>query len=142
MSPAVGALNGLLSIGMCAWISDRLAAGRVITLAWRTGHRTFPVARPGGACTDPADTGGPVAADQMRVLGSIRLPASGLRATSRALPLSFRPARDQAGGRVLAAGRLRATPQNSSTSAGCRAPGLGSGRQREHDTTPGATRSS
>jgi hypothetical protein len=41
-----GVINGSLSISVCARISDRLAAGRVITLAWRKGHRTFPVARP------------------------------------------------------------------------------------------------
>jgi hypothetical protein len=41
-----GVINGSLSISVCAQISDRLAAGRVITLAWRKGHRTFPVARP------------------------------------------------------------------------------------------------
>jgi hypothetical protein len=37
---------------------------------------------------------------------------------------------------------LRATPQNSSTSAGCPPTWLGGGRQREHDTTPGSSRSS
>jgi hypothetical protein len=39
-----GVINGSLSISVCARISDRLAAGRVITLASRQGHRTFPVA--------------------------------------------------------------------------------------------------
>jgi hypothetical protein len=101
MSPAVGALNGSLSIGMCARISDRLAAGRVITLAWRTGHRTFPVARPGVAGTDPADTGGPVATDQMRVLGSIRLPGFGF-ACYLACPAAILPAGKGSGGRARA----------------------------------------
>lgn len=45
-----GVINGSLSISVCARISDRLAAGRVITLAWRKGHRTFPVARPESPC--------------------------------------------------------------------------------------------
>jgi len=44
-----GVINGSLSISVYARISGRLAAGRVITLAWRKGHCTFPVARPGVA---------------------------------------------------------------------------------------------
>ena len=37
---------------------------------------------------------------------------------------------------------LQATPQNSSTSAGCPPTRRRAGRQREHDTTPGSSRSS
>ena len=55
---------------------------------------------------------------------------------------SRRAASGQAGDQAGGAGGLRATPQNSSTSAGGSPSGLGSGRQREHDTTPGASRSS
>src|SRR6516225_11152141 len=43
---------------------------------------------------------------------------------------------------ALGAGGLRATPQNSSTSAGWLPASVRSGRQREHDTTPGGSRSS
>src|SRR5262249_39762739 len=48
--------------------------------------------------------------------------------------------RGQAG--APGAGGLRATPQNSSTSGGWPPAGMRSGRQREHETTPGGSRSS
>ena len=51
-----------------------------------------------------------------------------------------RRASDQAGGAAVVADGLRATPQNSSTSGGRRRDRPG--RHREHDTTPGSSRSS
>src|SRR5580704_6804521 len=64
-----------------------------------------------------------------------------IRPSRRVRSGTWHGAGDQAGGVVVVAGGLRATPQNSSTSAGGPSCGLGSGRQREHDTTPGASRS-